>query len=83
MNEESYKRMEQLTKQFETGLGPKFQRYLILKSWWAVNYVSVFLTTVCLCPLVPEPISMPGLFVSELFFVCSAVHIYDVLLSVA
>ena len=41
MDEEQYSRMEKLAKEFENGLGRKLQRYLILKSWWAANYVSV------------------------------------------
>ena len=41
MDEEQYSRMEKLAEEFENGLGRKLQRYLILKSWWAANYVSV------------------------------------------
>ena len=40
MDEEKYKRMEKLVEQFRSGIGPKLQRYLNLKSWWATNYVS-------------------------------------------
>ncbi|XP_070190742.1 carnitine O-palmitoyltransferase 1, liver isoform-like isoform X2 [Littorina saxatilis] len=40
MEEERYNRMKKLAKEFEDGLGRKLQRYLILKSWWATNYVS-------------------------------------------
>lgn len=32
--------MERLAREFETGIAVKLQRYLILKSWWATNYVS-------------------------------------------
>ena len=32
--------MEKLAKEFQSGIGKKLQRYLILKSWWATNYVS-------------------------------------------
>ena len=32
--------MEKLVEEFKNGIGPKLQRYLILKSWWATNYVS-------------------------------------------
>ena len=32
--------MEKLANEFEKGIGVKLQRYLILKSWWATNYVS-------------------------------------------
>lgn len=35
-----YNRMQQLAQDFENGIGKKLQRYLVLKSWWASNYVS-------------------------------------------
>lgn len=40
LDEEKYKRMEKLVEEFKNGIGPKLQRYLTLKSWWATNYVS-------------------------------------------
>ncbi|RXN02882.1 carnitine O-palmitoyltransferase liver isoform [Labeo rohita] len=40
MDDEQYKRMEGLAKDFEKNMGPKLQWYLKLKSWWASNYVS-------------------------------------------
>lgn len=40
LDDENYARMEKLATEFETGIGSKLQRYLILKSWWATNYVS-------------------------------------------
>ncbi|KAK2176892.1 hypothetical protein NP493_633g01032 [Ridgeia piscesae] len=40
MGEEDYRRMEKLVEEFKSGLGVRLQRYLILKSWWATNYVS-------------------------------------------
>lgn len=40
MNDEEYRRMEGLARDFQTTLGPKLQWYLKLKSWWASNYVS-------------------------------------------
>ncbi|XP_065447990.1 carnitine O-palmitoyltransferase 1, liver isoform isoform X7 [Chrysemys picta bellii] len=40
MNDEQFKRMEGLAKDFAFNLGPKLQWYLKLKSWWATNYVS-------------------------------------------
>ncbi|KAG7473793.1 hypothetical protein MATL_G00099670 [Megalops atlanticus] len=40
MDDEQFKRMEGLAKDFEKTLGPKLQWYLKLKSWWASNYVS-------------------------------------------
>ncbi|VEN55359.1 unnamed protein product [Callosobruchus maculatus] len=35
-----YKRMEKLADEFQNGIGKKLQWYLVLKSWWATNYVS-------------------------------------------
>lgn len=40
LNDTQYARMERLVEEFRKGDGPRFQRYLILKSWWASNYVS-------------------------------------------
>ncbi|XP_062847047.1 carnitine O-palmitoyltransferase 1, liver isoform isoform X1 [Trichomycterus rosablanca] len=40
MDEEQFKRMEGLARDFEKNLGPKLQWYLKLKAWWASNYVS-------------------------------------------
>ncbi|XP_076237733.1 carnitine O-palmitoyltransferase whd isoform X2 [Calliopsis andreniformis] len=40
LDDENYVRMEKLAKEFENGIAVKLQRYLILKSWWATNYVS-------------------------------------------
>lgn len=40
LDDENYERMTVLAKEFETGIGKKLQRYLLLKSWWATNYVS-------------------------------------------
>lgn len=40
MDDEKYKRMEGLAKDFEKNLGPKLQWYLKLKAFWASNYVS-------------------------------------------
>ncbi|XP_011299301.1 carnitine O-palmitoyltransferase 1, liver isoform isoform X2 [Fopius arisanus] len=40
LDDENYKRMEKLAKEFEEGIAVKLQRYLILKSWWSTNYVS-------------------------------------------
>ncbi|XP_051975584.1 carnitine O-palmitoyltransferase 1, liver isoform isoform X1 [Xyrauchen texanus] len=40
MDDDEYKRMEGLAKDFEKNMGPKLQWYLKLKSWWASNYVS-------------------------------------------
>ena len=49
MDDEKYERMERLVKEFETGIGPRLQRYLVLKSWWATNYVSLYAAVVTLC----------------------------------
>ncbi|PBC28114.1 Carnitine O-palmitoyltransferase 1, liver isoform [Apis cerana cerana] len=40
LDDENYARMETLANEFQKGIGVKLQRYLILKSWWATNYVS-------------------------------------------
>ncbi|NWI09631.1 CPT1A palmitoyltransferase, partial [Crypturellus soui] len=40
MNDEEFRRMEGLAKDFAYNLGPRLQWYLKLKSWWATNYVS-------------------------------------------
>jgi len=40
MDDDKYERMEGLVKEFETGVGRRLQKYLVLKSWWATNYVS-------------------------------------------
>lgn len=38
--EEKFKRVEALTEEFRNGEGNKLQRCLVLKSWWANNYVT-------------------------------------------
>ncbi|CAG2207308.1 CPT1A [Mytilus edulis] len=43
MEDEKYQRMEKLSKEFQEGAGKKFNRYLVLKSWWATNYDAVLL----------------------------------------
>lgn len=40
LDDENYNRIEKCAKEFEKGIGKKLQRYLVLKSWWATNYVS-------------------------------------------
>lgn len=40
LDDESYDKLVQQSKQFENGIGKKLQRYLVLKSWWSSNYVS-------------------------------------------
>lgn len=40
LDEDKYKKMEKLVDEFKTGIGSKLQRYLVLKSWWATNYIS-------------------------------------------
>ena len=40
MDDEKYKRMQKLVEDFQNGIGPRLQRYLVAKSWWATNYVS-------------------------------------------
>ena len=46
MDDEQYKRMESLVKEFQTHVGPRLQKYLVLKSWWATNYVSLYAAVV-------------------------------------
>ena len=48
MTEDKYKEVEKLADDFTKGVGNRLQRYLIAKSWWATNYVS--LTTSHHCP---------------------------------
>uniref|UniRef100_A0A1B6CIN1 carnitine O-palmitoyltransferase n=1 Tax=Clastoptera arizonana TaxID=38151 RepID=A0A1B6CIN1_9HEMI len=40
LDDPQYNRMERLAADFENGIAVKLQRYLLLKSWWASNYVS-------------------------------------------
>ncbi|KAM9177402.1 carnitine O-palmitoyltransferase 1, muscle isoform [Dugong dugon] len=40
LGDEEYYRMETLAKEFQHKTAPRLQKYLVLKSWWATNYVS-------------------------------------------
>ncbi|XP_047451947.1 carnitine O-palmitoyltransferase 1, muscle isoform [Mugil cephalus] len=40
LDSEQYKQMETLASDFKESMAAQLQRYLILKSWWATNYVS-------------------------------------------
>lgn len=40
LDDVNYHRMEALAAEFRKGIAVKLQRYLLLKSWWATNYVS-------------------------------------------
>ncbi|MBN3321161.1 CPT1A palmitoyltransferase, partial [Atractosteus spatula] len=40
LDDEQYKQMESVANEFKKDPAPKLQKYLILKSWWATNYVS-------------------------------------------
>ncbi|XP_048462975.1 carnitine O-palmitoyltransferase 1, liver isoform isoform X2 [Rhincodon typus] len=40
LDEEKFKRMQALARDFELKTAPRLQWYLKLKSWWATNYVS-------------------------------------------
>uniref|UniRef100_A0A4X2KC69 Carnitine O-palmitoyltransferase 1, muscle isoform n=1 Tax=Vombatus ursinus TaxID=29139 RepID=A0A4X2KC69_VOMUR len=40
LDDEEYYRMEVLAKEFQEKTAPRLQKYLVLKSWWATNYVS-------------------------------------------
>lgn len=43
LGDEEYYRMETLAKEFQDKTAPRLQKYLVFKSWWATNYVSVTL----------------------------------------
>ncbi|XP_077196698.1 carnitine O-palmitoyltransferase 1, muscle isoform isoform X2 [Paroedura picta] len=40
MDPERYQQMEALAREFQKKEAPRLQKYLVLKSWWATNYVS-------------------------------------------
>ncbi|KAF0711778.1 Aste57867_5036 [Aphanomyces stellatus] len=40
VSDDEYKRIEGLVSDFEANVGPNLQRYLVLKSWYADNYIS-------------------------------------------
>uniref|UniRef100_A0A8C5A586 Carnitine O-palmitoyltransferase 1, muscle isoform n=1 Tax=Gadus morhua TaxID=8049 RepID=A0A8C5A586_GADMO len=40
LDDKRYKQMETLANDFRNTSAPQLQRYLLLKSWWATNYVS-------------------------------------------
>lgn len=40
LDDEQYQEISHLVQAFQNGPGKKMQRYLILKSWWANNYVT-------------------------------------------
>ncbi|CAG4942207.1 unnamed protein product [Colias eurytheme] len=40
LDDDNFKRVERLAKEFEETIAVKLQRYLVLKSWWSSNYVS-------------------------------------------
>lgn len=40
LDDETYEKFKREANEFQNGIGKKLQRYLILKSWWATNYVS-------------------------------------------
>ncbi|XP_050308921.1 carnitine O-palmitoyltransferase 1, liver isoform isoform X3 [Anthonomus grandis grandis] len=40
LDDKSHAKMVLLAEEFKNGIGKKLQRYLLLKSWWATNYVS-------------------------------------------
>lgn len=41
LDSEEYNQMEILANDFKDSKAAQLQRYLILKSWWATNYVSI------------------------------------------
>ncbi|XP_039617441.1 carnitine O-palmitoyltransferase 1, muscle isoform [Polypterus senegalus] len=40
LDDEQYSKMETLAEEFKKNPAPRLQKYLLLKSWWAPNYVS-------------------------------------------
>jgi carnitine O-palmitoyltransferase 1, liver isoform len=40
LDDKEFDRVTKEAEVFENGIGKKLQRYLVLKSWWASNYVS-------------------------------------------
>lgn len=40
LDDDGYARIEKMANEFENTIGKKLQWYLVLKSWWATNYVS-------------------------------------------
>lgn len=41
LDDDKYREMEALAKEFQEKTAPRLQRYLRLKSWWTTNYVSL------------------------------------------
>uniref|UniRef100_A0A672UNF3 Carnitine O-palmitoyltransferase 1, muscle isoform n=1 Tax=Strigops habroptila TaxID=2489341 RepID=A0A672UNF3_STRHB len=44
LDDEKYKKMEVLAKEFKETIAPRLQKYLILKSWWTTNYDFLYVT---------------------------------------
>lgn len=40
LDKERYKQVQALASDFQQNVAPRLQRFLVLKSWWATNYVS-------------------------------------------
>ncbi|XP_070610708.1 carnitine O-palmitoyltransferase 1, muscle isoform isoform X3 [Erythrolamprus reginae] len=40
LDQERFQEMEGLARDFQQKVGPRLQKFLVLKSWWATNYVS-------------------------------------------
>ena len=40
LNDQDYEAIEKLANEFLATTANRLQRYLVLKSWWATNYVS-------------------------------------------
>ncbi|XP_066991889.2 carnitine O-palmitoyltransferase 1, liver isoform [Anabrus simplex] len=40
MKDDQFERTQKLAEEFQKGIGKKLHRYLVLKSWWSINYVS-------------------------------------------
>lgn len=57
LDDEEYSRKEMLAKEFQEKTAPRLQKYLVLKSWWATNYVS----STCPVSWLPTPHLAPQL----------------------
>jgi len=40
LNDQEFENMKKLSEEFQHGMASRLQRYLVVKSWWASNYVS-------------------------------------------
>lgn len=40
LDKEKFEQMDSLARDFQQKMAPRLQKFLVLKSWWATNYVS-------------------------------------------